>query len=113
MNTYIASEVEPKRQAAPVKATPEPTRQVKVGKDIVKCRTQINVPLMREFPFTIDYSKRNVFIWWTSTEVQKNSFVVSRFLDNLVRWRLCFVYEIRIEDVELYRYHEVSSELRN
>jgi hypothetical protein len=57
---------------------------------------------MREFPFAIDDSERNIFIWWTSTEVQKHSFVVPRLLDNLVCRGLGFVDKIRVEDIKLH-----------
>ena len=89
MYTYIAPEVEPKRQAAPVKATPESTTQLKLVRTSSNAeKNKNNGPLMREFPFAIDNSKRDVFIWRTSTEVQKYGFIVPRFFDNLVRW--CF-----------------------
>jgi hypothetical protein len=56
---------------------------------------------MREFPFAIDDSERNIFIWRTSTEVQKHGFVVPRLLDNLVCRRLGFVDKVRIKDIKL------------
>jgi hypothetical protein len=90
--TYIAPEIEPERQAAPVEAAPESTTTVKkLVKELSNADSAkpINdVPLMREFPFAIDDSKCDVLIWRTSTEVQKHGFVVARLLDDLVRW--CF-----------------------
>ena len=58
---------------------------------------------MREFPFAVDNSKRNIFIWGSGTEVQKYGFIIPRFLDNFVRWCFRFVDEIRVEDVKLHK----------
>lgn len=56
---------------------------------------------MRKFPFTIDNSKRDVFVGRAGTEMQKNGLIITLFFDDLVRRSLGFVDKIRIENIEL------------
>jgi hypothetical protein len=56
---------------------------------------------MRVFPFAVDNTESNVFVGWSSCEVQKHSIVISGFLDDFVCRCFGFVDEIWIEYVEL------------
>lgn len=56
---------------------------------------------MRKFPLPIDNAECNVFIWRTSAEVKKDSFVVSRLFDDLIRRSFGFVDEVWVKYIEL------------
>jgi hypothetical protein len=60
-------------------------------------------PLVGKLPFSINDPERDVFIWWSSAEVKKDSLVVTRFLNDLVGWSFGFVDEIRVKNIELRR----------
>ena len=59
------------------------------------------IPLMREFPFSVNNPERNVFIRRSSGEVQKHGFIVAWLLNDLIRRSFRFVNEIGVEDIEL------------
>lgn len=61
------------------------------------------LPFMGKFPFSINDSEGDVFIWRAGTELQDDGLVVTRLFDDLVCRRFGFVDEIRIKYVELSR----------
>jgi hypothetical protein len=64
------------------------------------------VPFMRIFPFTVDNTERDIFVWWTSCKVEEDSLIVARIFDDLVCRCLRLVDEVRIKDIELYAGHQ-------
>ncbi len=58
---------------------------------------------MREVPFSVDDTKRNIFVWRPCTEEQQDCVIVAGFFDNFIRGGFGLVDEVRIEDVELCR----------
>ena len=83
----VTLEVEPKRKASSVKAAPKPA-------------------LMRILPLAVDNPERDILVWRTGAEVQQHRILVARLLDDLVRWSLGFVNEIRVEDIKLVSLHD-------
>ena len=66
------------------------------------------MPFVRELPFAIDNSERDVFVWRPCHKVQEDRILVTRLLDDLVRRRLGLVDEIWVEDVELVALHDLG-----
>lgn len=66
------------------------------------CKEYESVPLVREFPFTIDNSECDVLIRRPRAEMQKHGLIVARLLDNPVCRGFRLVDKIWIEDIELH-----------
>lgn len=97
--TYIAAEVEPKRQTTTIEIATESaistiSEKRQHGNDFL-------LPSMGVFPFAVDNPKCNVFIGRACNELEQYGVVITRFFDDLVCWRFRLVNEVRIEDVEL------------
>ena len=57
---------------------------------------------MRILPVSVHNPKRDVFVRRSSSKVEKNRVVVTRFLDNFVARCLRFINEIGVEYIELW-----------
>jgi hypothetical protein len=98
---YIAAEIKPQRKTPSIESTSESTAAILSlrGPDIIS----VYSPFVGELPFTIDDTKSDVLIRRSRTEVQKNSFIVPWFFDNLVRRCFRLVNEIWVEYIELHK----------
>lgn len=67
---------------------------------------------MRELPLAINNPERNIFVWRSGTEMEKDRVVVAWFLDDFVRRSLGLVDEIWVEDVELFVRSETAPNVR-
>ena len=100
-SSYVAAEIKPQGKTPSIESTPESA----VASLSLCCLNiiSVNLPFVRELPFTIDDTESNVLIRWPCTEVQKDGFIIPWFFDNFVCRCFRLVNEIWVEYVELHK----------